>query len=69
MRIFWDTNLFIYLWEGGEHAPVMDCLADFVEREQHTLATSTLTLGEILVHPFRRGTERLVRQYRQAFSN
>ena len=66
MKIFWDTNLFIYLWEKKSHAREMTALTAFMEAGQHTLATSTLTLGEILVHPSRSGREDLVAIYREA---
>ena len=66
MKIFWDTNLFIYLWEKKTHATEMVALTDFMERGSHILATSTLTLGEILVHPARSGRADLVAQYCEA---
>ncbi len=66
MKVFWDTNLFIYLWERRSHAAEMDALADFIERGGHLLATSTLTLGEILVHPARNGRPELVTRYHEA---
>ncbi len=64
MKIFWDTNLFIYLWERKSFSGEMAALTKFMERGRHHLATSTLTLGEILVHPMRQG--RLVDEYRNA---
>ena len=66
MKIFWDTNLFIYLWEKKSHFQEMSALTAFVEAGHHTLATSTLTLGEILVHPSRSGREDLVLRYHGA---
>ena len=66
-RIFWDTNVFIYLFEG--HGP----LHDRVVRLRQTmlargdqLATSTLTLGEILVKPMEQGDMELSRKYEEA---
>jgi len=66
VKIFWDTNLFIYLWEKRTLVREMAALAHFVAREGHSVATSTLTLGEILVHPSRFGREDLVQRYREA---
>ena len=66
MKIFWDTNLFIYLWEKKTYAREITALADFMEKGCHVLATSTLTLGEILVLPARSGREDLVAQYCEA---
>jgi len=66
MKVFWDTNLFIYLWERKSYASEMTALAEFLEAGGHTLATSTLTLGEILVQPARSGGEKTVEQYCEA---
>jgi hypothetical protein len=51
-RIFWDTNLFIYLWEdyGALSQAVVELRAKMLRRGDQLL-TSTLTLAEILVKP------------------
>jgi predicted nucleic acid-binding protein len=51
-RIFWDTNLFIYLLEdyGTLSGRVVEIRNRMVSRNDQ-LYTSTLTLGEILVKP------------------
>jgi len=51
-RIFWDTNLFIYLLEdyGALSDRVAEIRARMLSRKDQ-LYTSTLTLGEILVKP------------------
>ena len=51
-RIFWDTNIFIYLMEGsGENHNLARKLLNrmFVRRDE--LITSAMTLGELLVKP------------------
>jgi predicted nucleic acid-binding protein len=65
VKIFWDTNLFIYLWEKKTFVQELALLTAFMEEGEHQLATSTLSLGEILVHPFRSGRADLVTQYRE----
>jgi len=67
-RVFWDTNLFIYLFE--DHPT----LAERVERVRlqmlergDQLFTSTLTVGEILVQPVRAGRPDLQDSYRRLF--
>ena len=56
-RVFWDTNLFVYLFEGGEFAPrVRQLRARMLERGDQ-LVTSALTLGELLVKPRERGAD------------
>lgn len=50
-RVFWDTNLFVYLLEGGAFAArVRRLRARMLERGDE-LVTSALTLGELLVRP------------------
>jgi len=54
-RVFWDTNLFVYLFEGGEFAArVRQLRARMLERGDQLL-TSVLTLGELLVKPLEKG--------------
>lgn len=55
-RIFFDTNLFIYLLEdSGEHgARVSDLLQRMSDRRDELL-TSTFTLAEVLVKPLSLG--------------
>ncbi len=54
-RVFWDTNLFVYLLEGGQFAPrVRELRSRMLERGDH-LFTSALTLGELLVKPREKG--------------
>lgn len=67
-RVFWDTNLFIYLFENHP------TLAERVERIRFRmlergdqLFTSTLTVGEILVQPVRAGRPDLEESYKRLF--
>jgi predicted nucleic acid-binding protein len=67
-KVFWDTNLFIYLFEN--HAT----LAERVERIRlrmlergDQLCASALTVGEILVQPVRAGRPDLEERYRRLF--
>jgi predicted nucleic acid-binding protein len=66
-RIFWDTNLFIYLIEefGDLSERVISLRKRMVER-QDELYTSALTLGEILIKPLEVGDEVLARRYGSA---
>ncbi len=68
MKFFWDSNLFIYLWEDSPESVVAKEFAEWIARSNHKVVTSTLTLGEILVHPFRLGNEMRVNAYERAFS-
>jgi predicted nucleic acid-binding protein len=68
-RIFWDTNLFIYLWEDyGALSQAVEELRTKMLRRGDQLVTSTLTLGEILVKPTVAGKTDLCRKYEEAIS-
>jgi predicted nucleic acid-binding protein len=54
-RVFWDTNLFIYLFEGGEFAARVREVRSRMLARGDQLLTSALTLGELLVKPLERG--------------
>jgi predicted nucleic acid-binding protein len=68
-RIFWDTNLFIYLFEdyGVLSKAVAQLRSRMLDRGDQLL-TSTLTLGEILVKPIERDDSELCRKYEQAIA-
>jgi predicted nucleic acid-binding protein len=69
-RVFWDTNLFIYLFEdyGALSKAVAQLRSKMLERGDQLL-TSTLTLGEILVKPTERGESELCVKYERAISS
>jgi predicted nucleic acid-binding protein len=63
-RIFWDSNLFIYLLEDHpEFSQQVDELRGKMLAREDQLLTSTLTLGEILVKPMAMGDQALCAQY------
>ena len=68
-RVFWDTNLFIYLFEnyGVFSKAVAQLRSKMLERGDQLL-TSTLTLGEILVKPIERNDPELCRKYEHAIT-
>jgi predicted nucleic acid-binding protein len=63
-RVFFDTNLFIYLIEdyAGRGQRVFDILEKMSDRHDE-LVTSTLTLGEVLVKPLSAGDLRWADRY------
>jgi predicted nucleic acid-binding protein len=66
-RVFWDTNLFIYLLEGhGSNFELVRDLRKAMLRRGDQLVTSTLTLGEVLVKPIERRDEALAVKYSEA---
>jgi uncharacterized protein len=68
-RIFWDTNLFIYLFEGEGplHARVVQLRRAMLDRGDQLL-TSALTLGEILVKPIERNDTELAARYEKTLA-
>ncbi|MFQ5848904.1 MAG: type II toxin-antitoxin system VapC family toxin [Candidatus Methylomirabilales bacterium] len=68
-RIFWDTNLFIYLFEDqGAQSQRVAALRERMLQRNDQLCTSTLTLGEVLVKPLEQGDEGLRHRYEEALS-
>lgn len=68
-RIFWDTNLFIYLFEDhGAQSQRVVALRERMLQRNDQLCTSTLTLGEVLVKPLEKGDEGLRLRYEEAFA-
>lgn len=68
-RIFWDTNLFIYLFEGqGVQSQRVAALRERMIERNDQLCTSTLTFGEVLVKPMEEGDDSLRRRYEEALS-
>ena len=63
-RIFWDTNLFIYLLEGsGDSARLVRKLYNRMTERRDELLTSTLTVGEVLAKPIETGAKEMVDRY------
>jgi predicted nucleic acid-binding protein len=68
-RIFWDTNLFIYLFEDfGQFTEQVVALKDKMAKRGDQLFTSALTIGELLVKPTELGDLELCRKYVRAVS-
>jgi predicted nucleic acid-binding protein len=67
-KIFWDTNLFIYLFENNmNHVGRVQEIRRGMLLRGDQLCTSSLTVGEILVKPVAAGRQDLVDQYRTFF--
>jgi predicted nucleic acid-binding protein len=69
-RIFWDTNLFIYLLEPNEKfSPMTRELRIKMLRRGDVLLTSTISLAEVLVKPTQAGDEQRCRRYERAIAS
>lgn len=65
-RIFWDTNLFIYLWEDfGKLSNQVLTLRNRMLTRGDELLTSAITLGEILVKPIQKHDSKAVAYYQK----
>jgi predicted nucleic acid-binding protein len=69
-RIFWDTNIFIYLFEDyGKFSQSAAELREKMLLRGDQLLTSTLTLGEILVKPTLADDQELCHKYESSINN
>ena len=66
-RIFFDTNIFIYMFEGIEpnRSRMLEIRRRMLERGDR-IVTSAMTLGEVLVKPTKLGQVSLNEQYDRA---
>ncbi len=68
-RIFWDTNLFIYLFErNAEWSPRVVEFRQRMRQRRDELLTSCLTVGEVLTKPRELGNATLEKAYLNFFS-
>ena len=66
-KIFFDTNVFIYLFEDYEpFSTMVDAVWRRMVQRGDKLVTSSMTLGELLVKPSKMGQTSLVEQYDHA---
>ena len=65
-RVFWDTNLFIYLFESfGPLSKQVAALRSRMLARRDQLLTSAMTLGEILVKPNRNADAKAAEYYQK----
>jgi predicted nucleic acid-binding protein len=63
-RIAIDTSIFIYYLEANpSYVDMAGEVFTWLERSPHTAVTSSLTMTEVLVQPYRDANETLVNQY------
>lgn len=60
-RIALDTSVFIYQLEANaRYLPFTDRIFAWLERPRHAAVTSTITMTELLVHPYREADQQRV---------
>ncbi len=63
-RIALDTSIFIYQLEANpRYVPLTDQIFAWIERPHHAAITSTITMTELLVQPYRDGNEERVDEF------
>ena len=69
-RVFWDTNLFIYLFENNpEWSPRVIEFRQRMLSRRDQLLTSWLTVGEVLTKPRELGNAMLEKSYLNFFTS
>ncbi len=69
-RIFFDTNLFIYMIEDtGERAARVRRIVERMSERGDELLTSTLTLAEVLAKPVEAGDDDIADRYEKLLSS
>jgi predicted nucleic acid-binding protein len=69
-RIFFDTNLFIYMLEDqGERAAVVRHILERMSARRDELLTSALTLAEVLVKPLSAGDTEWADRYEKLLNS
>jgi len=69
-RIFWDTNQYVYLFEGlPQFAIPTKALRERMIERKDELITSTMTLAEVQVKALRQGNISLAHSFRDAIRN
>lgn len=66
-KVFFDTNVFIYMFEGLEpnRSRMLEIRKRMLERGDR-IVTSAMTLGEVLIKPIKSGQTSLIEQYDRA---
>lgn len=68
--VYLDTAPLIYFIEGhSTYQSILSNLFDFNDKGGFSFVTSTVTLLEVLVKPFREGQTAVAKQYREILTN
>ena len=69
-RVYVDTNVLIYFFEGFlEYRHLIQEIADCVDDDEITLLTGEITIAEIMVMPFKKDDLRLINLYTTALND
>lgn len=69
-RVYLDTNIFIYIFEDyPEYQTLVDSLLELIVSDKIDCFTNEITLGELLVHPYKQKNDDAVQQYIEALND
>jgi predicted nucleic acid-binding protein len=69
-RVYWDSNLFIYMHEGHpEFGPLVRRIYEGMIARNDTLCTSVFTVGEVLTLPLRMKDQAAIAAIRDSMLN
>jgi predicted nucleic acid-binding protein len=69
-RIYWDTMLFIYYFEGhSDFGPSVQHIHQEMTRRGDVLCTSVFTAGEILIGPQKRKAHENIKELKEYFES
>jgi len=69
-RIAFDTSILIYKLEGNpRYRELADAVFSWIERAGHSAVTSTVTMTEVLVQPYRLRNHQLIKSIYDLLSN
>ncbi len=69
-RVYFDTNIFIYIFEGSpEYQDIVMPLIALAESDDIAIFANEITLGELLVSPFKNQQKEIADTYIQALNN
>ena len=69
-RVYFDTNVFIYIFEGSpEYQNIVKPIIELAELDEIAIYTNEITLGELLVSPFKNRQNSIADTYIQALNN
>lgn len=68
-KIFWDSNLFIYLFEQSKQKDLVEGIFSYHLKNDYQIITSSLTVLEVLQKPYKSSSDSLLQTYQRFFNS
>lgn len=68
-KIFWDSNLFIYLFEQSKQKDLAEGVFSYHLKNDYQIITSSLTVLEVLQKPYKSSSDSLLQTYHRFFNS